>query len=262
MKEYLRLMLTKENVKIAYGVPDEQSEIDEMFDLRTEVYIKEKKYIQNIDKDIDSHDKNNSCIYFIAKPENYPIVGCARIIQEKILPIEKDYFDFQPPKEFQNIKNGRLVEIGRIISRPQRIFKKTIPRHIIILGIFYSMIKYTKTTNIIGGYGAIKKYAYEKFKKLGIPIYEIKKFKLKFNPQKTEDPLKNFFREDEPVIPVYFLKEDIEKYFDYLFNKTKIFIPTNNNTYTYKKTNLGIKEILKLKIYSFLIKFNRKNQVL
>ncbi|MCS7201030.1 MAG: GNAT family N-acetyltransferase, partial [Patescibacteria group bacterium] len=238
MKEYLKILIKKDNSTIYFGIPDNSEEIQQMFELRKKVYIDEKAYIRNKNEDIDMHDKMGTCVYFIAMSEN-KVIGTARIIRENILPIEKDYFEFQKPTDFKNIDSNKLVEIGRIISRPYHLLNKNLPRGIVMLGLFYAMLIYAKEQDIFGGYGAIKLYAYKKFKKLGIPVHKIENYKLKFDPRNSSDPLNNFFRDDDPVIPVYFLVSDIKKYFEFLFNKPKLFSKNKHVAYIYHESFLS-----------------------
>lgn len=252
MKEILTIILS--NKKISFGIPDNQNELKQMFDLRTQVYIYEKRYITNKENDIDIHDINKTCTYFIASVEN-KVIGTIRLINEEILPIQKDYFDFDIPEEFKNVDNKKIVEVGRIVSRPYKIFDESLPRGLVILGLFYAATLYAQDNNLIGGYGAIKLYIYKKFKKLHIPMKLIKNYTLKFDPQNSVDPLNNFFKKDDPVIPVYFLLTDVSKYFDFIFNKSGLFY--KKEKYTYYLNNMWkIKFIFaKLKLFLYKNKF-------
>lgn len=250
MEKKIEIVLPKkfQNKKIVFGIPDNKKELDKMFNIRTQVYIHEKKYITGKNVDIDIHDINKTCTYLIAMVED-KVVGTIRIIEEEILPIQKDYFYFETPKELRNFKNNQIVEIGRIISRPYKVLGYFLPRGLIMLGLFFAGTLYGKANNKMAGYGAIKLYAYKKFKKLHIPIKLIKNYTLKYNPQNSLDPLNNFFKKDDPVIPVYFLVEDLIEYFDFMFNKSGLFYKKDDSIYILSEI-WQIKFLLtKLKIY-------------
>jgi len=70
--------------------------------------------------DVDKHDKNSKCAYFIASINN-EVVGAARVIRENITPMEAEYFDFERPKVLNELPREKIVEIGRIISRPHSL---------------------------------------------------------------------------------------------------------------------------------------------
>lgn len=243
-----------QKISIEFGIPNEKEKL-EMFKLRYEVYVSEKKYIPKeiaINKecmDIDEHDLLNQCTYFVAKCEDV-VIGTARIISSDPLPVEKEYFDFLPPKKIRQIEKKNLAEIGRIISRPQKLKEKNFPRSIVMLGLFYTMTLYGNENNILGGYGAIKEKAYNKFQKLNIPMYKVKGAKLKFN-HKSEDPLKNFFSENDPVVMVYFITSEVKKYFNIVLENSKLFKESTNGdgyVFTNRKLNLIDKILLILKL--------------
>ena len=70
--------------------------------------------------DADKHDKNGKSTYFIASINN-EVVGAARVIRENITPMEAEYFDFERPKVLNELPREKIVEIGRIISRPHSL---------------------------------------------------------------------------------------------------------------------------------------------
>jgi len=235
---------------VDFGIPTEEKELEKMFKLRYEVYVEEKKYIplneadtiNKIEKDL--HDLKNECIYFVAQINNC-IIGTARIIKSTPLPAEKDYFTFSKPKVIENLEPIQRAEIGRIISRPQKVSKK-LPRNIVMLGLFYSMVDYGIRNNLLGGYGAIKKRAYYKFKKLGIPLHEISNSQVIYD-KKSKDPLKNFFSEDDPVIMTYFLTKKVKEYFDKIF-KSKILFEKRDEEFVFKGDKLNIIDKILLKL--------------
>jgi len=242
----------KNGIVISFGSPDNQSELDEMFTLRHQVYVKEKKYISSNtysdDLDIDKHDKENHCAYFIAKI-NDKIVGTARVIQTNPLPTESDYFEFKAPKTISEIPPEHRAEIGRIISRPHQIVNVQVPRSIIMLGILYIIAEYGTEQGILGGYGSIKQSALQKLTSMGIPIKEIKKYKLIFEPGKSDDPLTNFFSKEDEVKLVYFKTLDVFKYLRNVLNNKKLFTQIDRMTFLFNEHKLTLfdKIIVRLK---------------
>jgi len=147
---------------VHFGVANTNEEKVDMFKLRYEIYVKKKSYIpQELIKnnlEIDSYDESNSCEYFIAKI-NDQIIGTLRLIKMWPLPIIKNYFKFEESEQIKKLKPEQKIEIGRLISIGKS-GDKYFPRHLIPLGLFYSVVKYSKMHDIEAGYGAIKKYVY------------------------------------------------------------------------------------------------------
>lgn len=241
--------------KVDFGMPSSELELSEMFRLRYDVYVKEKGYIPGspniarLEEDRDEHDENNECHYFIAKCRG-KIVGTARMIESETLPIEADYFDFKKPKEFNKISKERIIEIGRLISRPRILNFDDFPRHLIPLGMFLVMSYYGKEMNYYGGYGALKLNAFKKFNKIGFPLKLIKKYELKYSPQESSDPLKNFFNTNDPVVPLYFLNDDVLGFYDRLLEKSNVLEKRDENTY-FIKNKISVLDILNLKFKKF-----------
>jgi len=248
IKKIIRL---PQGLEINFGIPDNQAELNGMFSLRHKVYVEEKKYIpaglNDIDQDIDEHDKNKECTYFIAKIGDN-IVGTTRTIKSAVLPTEKDYFYFDKPNALIGFKPDDMVEIGRIISRPHQFVNDKIPRGIVMMGLMFVMVEFAKENGIFGGFGSIKKRAFEKLKNNGIPMHLIKKYKPKFDPENSNDPLKNFFNKEDPVIPLYFIVDEVAKYFERVFNRSKFFENIGYNIYLFKdfKMNFMQKIIFRL----------------
>ena len=85
MQEKLKIQLDN-NHTIIFGIPETESEFDEMFRFRHEVYVKEGYMsLTEEGKDIDSYDKEEKCNYFTAYL-NSRIIGTIRIIHDEILP--------------------------------------------------------------------------------------------------------------------------------------------------------------------------------
>lgn len=240
-KKIIRLL---DGTVIYFGIPNSPEELDRMYELRYGVYATEKKYIEHrcqeggAGKDIDDHDRRNTCVYFIAKI-NDEIVGTARIIKEIPLPTEKDYFQFVTPKRMQAIPPHKRVEIGRIISRPFKVGKYQVPRNMVMLGIFSTLLEYGVENGIDGGYGSMKESAYKKFDRLGVPMRRIRRYKQIFNPESSSDPLVSFFSKDDPVVLLYFLTSEVHKYFNYVFQKSGMFSKAAGNDYIVTKNFPG-----------------------
>lgn len=219
MRKIIEIKLSPQT-QIYFGIPDTADEKKKMFHLRYKVYVQEKKYIPagvySKEYDIDEHDKLGECIYFIAK-KNEKIIGTIRMIRKDVLPTESEYFKFSTPKILCSIPRNQRVEIGRIISRPQIKSNSNIPRGVIMLGLFYSAVIFTKEKNIIAGYGTIKESALLKFLKNGIPLRTINDYTVVYQPENSNDPLKKFFSKEDPPRLIYFLRKDLEKYMKIVF---------------------------------------------
>lgn len=243
--------------KVEFGIPNTDIEIKKMFDLRFKVYVKEKKYVTDSDDpmaDADKHDKNGKSIYFIASINN-EVVGTARIIRENITPMEADYFNFEKPKVLNELPREKIVEIGRIISRPYQITGIKVPRSLVMLGIVSTMTEFGEKQGVVGGYGAMKMSAFRKFVKLNVPVHKIKNARLKFDKIKTDDPLSNFFNNDDPVVPLYFLMKEISTYTDTIFNHSRLFRKIGTNLYEFQSSGLGFLNRL---ILFFTLKLKNK----
>jgi N-acyl-L-homoserine lactone synthetase len=244
-------ILLKDGTEILFGIPDSSAELEEMFRLRYLVYVEEKEYIPktqikgNIEK--DQHDIARECVYFIAKVDN-EIIGSTRIIRSIPLPTEKDYYKFETPEMIASIPVSQRVEIGRIISRPSKLVNRSIPRHLIMLGLFYSMARYGKKKRLLGGYGSIKSSALNKLTKMGVPFYKIKKYSVIYNPNLSSDPLKNFFSDSDPVKLIYFITDRVYQYLDSIFSHKKLFNKLGKNVFLYQDNKLNIIDKILLKI--------------
>lgn len=232
--EKLNSITLESGLKIDFGIPSTQEESEQMFALRHEVYVEEKEYIpkdavtSNLER--DKWDLNGKCIYFIATIEGR-IAGTSRIIKSDPLPTECDYYSFTEPEEIALLPRDSRAEIGRIISRPSLATDRRVPRHIIMLGLFYTMAQYGSRHGIEGGYGSIKNSALTKIEKLGIPIQRIKNYSLQYDPTVSTDPLKNFFSDSDKVVLIYFMTGKVLKYLNLLFNSKWLFKKVADNEF-------------------------------
>jgi N-acyl-L-homoserine lactone synthetase len=232
------------NKNIEFGIPDTQLELDAMFQLRYEIYVNEKKYIPleqyKSHRDIDHHDVREECTYFIAKLGN-EVIGTGRSIHSNPLPIFRDYFQFSAPRILATRNHEKIVEIGRIISRHRHISNIDIPRHLIMLGIFSVMADYGESIDVVGGYGAMKRSAVQKYERIGFPIHRIKHYKQIFIPHENDDPLKNFFDEQDPPLPVYYLRRHIQAYSEAFFSHSMFFQKISDKQYMFKNPRESIR---------------------
>ncbi len=226
----------EKNVEVDFGIAENEQEKNDMFKLRYKVYVEKKKYIPasfyKNDLEVDEYDKENKSIYFIAKDIEGKVIGTLRVINTDPLPTLKDYFKFEEPPEIKKLQPSQKIEIGRFISTG-KAEEKYLPRHIIPIGLITAIVKAAPIYEWQGGYGSLKKNFYDKLRKIYFPLYLIKEHQLIFNAQESSDPLKNFFTEDDPVVPTYFIKDKVEKYFKYFYRKP-FFKKVDDNKYEYQ----------------------------
>jgi len=219
MKILYKLLLNFKGEKdnIFFGIPDTQREMENMFLLRENVY-KKNNYI-NLDSDKDEYDENNKSIYFIAQIKN-EIIGTVRLIIDNPLPTIKDCFDFIEPIEIKEIPFNSRGELGRLISVP---YKENIylPRHIVLLFLLNCVCNYSRENNILGGYSFITTKLYNKIKRINIPFRAIKKFKQKYPINGLMSPY--FNKKGNPILPIYFKLEEVEKYLAKFFQNKMMF---------------------------------------
>lgn len=244
------------NIKVKFGIPDSEEELIKMFKLRYEIYS-QKNYIdpnQFPDKlERDEYDKNNKAIYFIASVNN-EVIGTLRLIKDYPLPTQL-YFEFEEPEEIKQIKKQNLVEIGRLIVKPYKLnTKKYLPRHLIMLGLFKTICDYSHKYNFLAGYAFIKSSLEKKLKFINFPVEYIQQYKQKY----PEDGIlfRYFNNPTDPVIPVYFLRDSIEKFLNTIFN-WKFFNYTGKNIILFKDTYWN-RLFLKFKLKFFTKKFSNK----
>lgn len=244
---------------VRFGIPTTSSELESMFHLRHDVYVSEKKYIpagyypESLDKDY--HDTNNECIYFIAMV-NGVVIGTARILHTHPLPIFQDYFAFDEPLSMQHISEKQKVEIGRIISRHRHV-GVSIPRQLVMLGIFSIMADYGEDAGFDGGYGAIKSSALRKFERIGVPIHRIPIFQRIYSPSASADPLKRFFDDGDLPVPVFYLRDEIKLYCDAFFSIPLFFTQQGFSRYCYLNPPMTLLTTLRL----FLIRRQIKKKL-
>ncbi len=204
---------------IDFGQPETKEELDEMFKFRYRVYARKSFINKNQEKrDYDAFDKEGKCFYFIAKLGNQ-IIGSTRLIVGRPLPSEKEYFEMDLPEEIKSLSADEVVEVGRLsayIDDP----KVKIPRHLVLLGLFYSMVKFAEKNNFKVCLGGMKEYVKDKLDSINFPLKEVKGYKLIYNPKKHGDPLDEFFNHHPKyggVVAIYCFLDEAKKYFDSIF---------------------------------------------
>ena len=237
----LSLKFRRNDKTIFFGLADEDDELNQMFKLRYEVY-NNLKYLNpelNLTSDKDFYDAENKCHYFIAKIDG-KIIGTARLIQDDFLPAEKTCFKFPEPFEIKKIPRSQRAEIGRLIV----VFLDKgsyLPRNLVTLFLIKSLLDFSGSQNILGGYSFITSNLYNKLSKLRVPFYLIEKY-VQIYPR--EGILYPYFNQkSNPIIPIYFLCKDISQYIDGIINREKMFIKISEKKF-----------ILRVNIYNKFLK--------
>ena len=223
-----------ENKILFLGMPNTSEELREMFKLRYEIYsklgyISKDAFPKKIEQ--DDYDKEKKCDYFIAKIDDQ-IVGSARLIQDYYLPTEKECFKFEDPPEIKNIPRDKRGEIGRlIISRENNDF---LPPHLVLLGILDSIMRFSFQKDLRAGFSFVKKSLMEKLKRLKVPFHIIKPYTQIY----SEKHLWGYFHNPkDPVIPVYYFRDEAKKYLNKIFNNKKIFKKIGKKKILYLPSN-------------------------
>ncbi len=239
MKAYksIKINLRGELKTILFGMPNSEEELDKMYELRYKVYVKKEAYIPDDEsleeREIDEYDRINKCHYFIAEIDG-KIIGSARIITISPPPTRTEYYEFKEPSEIKKMSSDEVCEIGRLISikYSEKVY---LPRHLILLGLISSMLDFSRENNIKAGYGTIKGKALKSILELGLPVHVINKKELIYDPEKSHDPLSNFFNDpNRPVYLIYYLREEVENYVDSILNNKLLFKKLGENIFLFK----------------------------
>jgi N-acyl-L-homoserine lactone synthetase len=225
---------------IYFGEPEDEREKEEMFALRFKVYssrnyIKDSSYPNKLE--FDNYDLENKCVYFIAKFDNI-LVGSIRVIRDYYLPTEKECFEFEEPEEIKYICRNNRLELSRLIAIPPSE-NKYFPRHLIMIFLLYCCLLYAKENNIKGGYAFIKSKLEKKLKKINIPFKRILKYKQIYP---SNGPLFKYFNNPhDPVVPIYYLTDDIEEWFNGFLRKYFFILKENNiNEFVLNKNKFNL----------------------
>ncbi|MFA6255294.1 MAG: acyl-homoserine-lactone synthase [Patescibacteria group bacterium] len=214
----ISLRINKNEKTIYFGMPDHNEELVEMYKFRYRIYLERSYIIRNQEeKEVDDYDDGRS-VYFIAKIDDR-IIGTVRLIRDEYLPTEKDCFQFQEPLEISKIPRNKRAELGRLIV--ERYDEKSfLPRHLVLLGLTYTVMNYALENNIYGGYSFIKDSLRLKLEKLKFPFHFIKDFKQVY----CKSVLSNYFKDNkDPVWPIYYLSEEVVPYCNKIFNNQLFF---------------------------------------
>lgn len=230
---------------IFFGIPDTKEELNAMYSLRYKVYSK-KGYIDKVEfkegMEVDEYDKENKCVYFIAKIDD-KIIGTVRVISDDFLPTEKECFLFEEPDQIGKIPRNKRIEFGRLIAIPYDESRSIyLPRHVVMLFLFKSVITYLIDNKVMGGYAFIKNKLKEKLEKIKVPFHRIKKYEQVYSEKGI---LYNYFNQpDDKVIPIYFIVDELDGYIKKALNNRFMFTSTNKREFVLK--NNFYNKLLKL----------------
>lgn len=212
----IQIRLGKKYHSLSFGVPTTNEELEEMFCLRYKVYVLENRYgdKKNFpeEKEYDTYDIKKKCKYFIAILDG-KIVGAARLILTDLLPVEKDYFKFQKPPAIKKIPRRKIMEVSRVISRPHKFIH---PRHLIILGLFDSILKFCFNNDIQAAYAVIEQPLKEKLEKLKFPFYLIENLRIRQSSLTKKFP--RYFSKKNKLYLIYFFRNEVDKYLRKIMN--------------------------------------------
>jgi len=226
----IQLQTRKGYQTIFFGMVNNNQELQETFRLRYEVYSKKGYILSNlfpekIEK--DEYDEVEKCDYFIAKFENR-IIGTARVIKDYYLPTEKDCFQFEEPQKIKEIPRDKRGEISRLIVT--KADNESIPPFLVLLGIFDSILKFASKEDRRGGYSFIKESLRKKLKRINIPLHVIKPYTQIY----SKKHLWGYFHDSaDPVVPIYYLRDEAKEYLDKIFNNKKIFRKLGEKKFLY-----------------------------
>ncbi len=237
MKIYNTLIINygKKQVEILFGIPDTEEEKEKMFKLRFNVYsqkgyIDPSRYPDNLEK--DNYDNDEIVTYFIAKIRN-EVIGTARLIKTNPLPTQL-YFKFEEPIIMQKIPPEKKAEIGRLIVTPYKLEdNQYLPRHIVLLFLFKSILDYSVENNYQAGYAFIKTKLFEKLKYLRIPFHLIEDYK-QIYPE--DGDLYYYFNDkNDKVVPIYYLADEVHNYFKKFINNKIFFKNLGDNKFMVRR---------------------------
>lgn len=229
---------------VAFGHPETTEEKNAMFQFRFNEYSSHK-YIDPErfpnGQEHDEYDSQNKCVYFVAVVDN-KIIGTVRLIKDKILPTEQDFY-FPEQKEIKSIDRNSRAELGRLIIVPyDKERKMFFPRGIIMLMLLATLIDFGLKNNIDGGYAFVKSSFKKKMVRLKLPAHFISSYKQRY--PKDGILYRYFNQPEDPVVPMYFITKEFKGYVDKIFNKKWVFKITGNKTVLKNTTLIYILNIL------------------
>lgn len=226
MKIYHTLKFTHEGVTkdIIFGSPETKEEFEKMYSLRFDVYAKKDYFKDGFEgfkekSDQDSLDLSGKCLYVIALVDDGRVLGAVRLIRDSVLPTEK-IFKFETPAAIQEIPPEQRGEIGRLVVE-RYSGESFFPRNLVLLFLLKTLLEVGREVGVVGGYSFVKKTLLDKLNKIKVPVHLIKNY---VQDYPADGVLFNYFNQAEnPVSPIYFLRKDVEGYFeDFLGAKSKI----------------------------------------
>lgn len=237
MKVYRKVYFGNDNsvdTTMLVGEPTDKDEFEKMFKLRYEIYsahgyIDGRLYPDGLEK--DEYDLDGKSKYFIAMVGR-DVVGSLRIIQDYYLPTEKDCFEFDEPDVIKKIPRDHRAELGRLIAKKYKVGNHFLPRHLTLLSLVGVASEFGSKNGIDGGYAFIKSSLEEKLEKLMIPFHKIEPYKEIY----TEGVLKPYFNQkDNLVMPIYFLSNEVNQYFDRMSKFGFLLVRVGEDEYRFKK---------------------------
>lgn len=200
--------------KVTFGEPSNDEELNLMYALRHKIYC-QRNYIsvQNSGLDIDDYDRCKKCIYVIVKIGT-EVIGSARLIVSNPMPTEI-YYTFEKPSIIEQIPSAKRAEISRLVV-DRTLLPSYIPKHLIMLGILRALVILGKREDLLGGYAFIRGRLLEVTDEFNIKVNRISSYKLIYN---DEYLYQYFYGEDSYVIPIFFLRDEVDKSLTLALNK-------------------------------------------
>jgi len=220
---------------VLFGIATSEDR-EQIFSLRYKIYSKygylnEEFYPEK--REHDSFDEDGSSRYLVAKVGER-IIGCIRLIQSDILPIEKNY-NFEPPTEVASRERKEIVELGRLVI-DRYSDTEYFPRNIILLFLVATIVHYCKENGTTIAYSFLKKRLIKKLNALHLPYTLIEPFTLLYPKNAPMTPY--FYNEEDPAFPAFFMLDAMEKFVEktignrFLFKKKGEFFVLRKNLYT------------------------------
>jgi N-acyl-L-homoserine lactone synthetase len=201
MKFLRRLWLSPES-HVDFGLPDGNTELQEMYRLRHRRYV-ERGYIAPVpaELDIDDHDRQGQCRY-VAAVRAGQMVGSARLIITDPLPTESYCFRFAEPAPISRVPRHRRGEVSRLVSES----RGTVPEHQIVIGLMACLHDVAVDECIVAGYLYVKEPLGKVLGTLGIPIHPIEGARLVYDGSYMH----NYFADrSDPVRPFFYFRDEV-----------------------------------------------------
>lgn len=230
MKVQLKIKM-KDDSYLEWGQPETESEFNEMYLLRLELY-RRKNLISNTKLKLDTdYADTNGCHYFVCRYLGR-FIGSTRMIYNQKLPTEELYFDIDLPEELKNAPVEHKVEIGRLTSSLKDL-PKFIPRHLVVIGLFKVMLDFSYENGYYYAIGTVKEHVKNRFDLIDFPVTYFSYKGIKYNPKIQEDPLDNFFDTNLTggLFPMYIHVDNIALYVNSFLENKYIFYKLQNKVY-------------------------------